>query len=323
MEDTAAVAEDTAVDDSSSLLEAVAEIADAQPEIDDESSATPETEGDEAPETEPADPLASLNEEDIRKHPKVEKLLKDFEARTRESERRKAEKAREEAQATEAQKAFEANVNQLRGQMGNAFLSRTADAITTVVQKAIADWERSGDGKIEITPQEIYKVVAPTVPTLVNAIMANGMKEGSDVYEAYRKQTYADYKPDEDDVITYERAKTAGDWKKLAAVNAVMLLKADRAKTEEKVRKDERAKVLAELKAKADADSANQKAADRNSKPKPATPTTAKAVTGSGYSREEMIALMQDPNKMVRTFGDGWKTKVKEFREAINSQAVR
>lgn len=322
MEDTAAVADDTAVDDSSSLLEAVAEIAEAQPEIDDDID-TSETEGDDAPETEPADPLASLTEDDIRKHPKVEKLLKDFEARTRESERRKAEKAKEEAQATEAAKLFEANLNQLRGQMGNAFLSRTADAVTTVVQKAVADWERSGDGKIEITPQEIYKVIAPTVPTLVNAILANGMKEGADVYEAYRKQTYADYKPDEEDVIAYERAKTAQDWKKLAAVNAVMLLKADRTKVEEKVRKDERAKVLSELKAKADADSANQKATERNSKPKPATPTTAKAVTGSGYSRDEMIDFMQNPNKMVRQFGDGWKQKTKEFREALNSQAVR
>ena len=297
MEDTAELTTATAVEASDPLLQEI----NPEPETG-EDAVTPETEGDESPETESDDPLANLSEEDLQKHPAfiaaLEKQKKDIEARANESARRREENARKAAQQEEQARQFEENRQRLRGEVGNRFVSSVTKVVTDIANKKAQQWSTMGEGDLELNPREVHQVLVPVLQSLTGAVIANGVADGTQVIEAYRKNEYPDYKPDEEDVEALAAAKHSGDWRKIMAVNATMMLKADRAKIEKTIREDERKKVMAELKARADSDAETQAAAKRTAKPKPSAPTPV-AVTAP---TEVTAELLNNPIEFARRF---------------------
>ena len=246
MEDTAELTPATAVEESDPLLQDIA----PEPEIG-EAADTPETEGEETPETEEEESLANLSEEDLLKHPAfiaaLEKQKKDIEARANESARRREENARKAAQQEEQGKQFEESRQRLRGEVGNRFVSSVTKVVTDLANARAQKWSTLGEGELELDPREVHQVLVPVLQNLTGAVIANGVADGTQIIEAYRKNEYPDYKPDEEDVEALATAKHAGDWRKIMAVNATMMLKADRATVEKTIREDERKKVLAEI----------------------------------------------------------------------------
>lgn len=305
MEDTAELSPATAVDATDPLLQDIA----PEPEIESEDAA-PETEGEASPETEDEDSLANLSEEDLQKHPAflaaLEKQKKDIEARANESARRREENARKAAQQEEQSKQFEESRQRLRGEVGNRFVSSITKVVTDLANAKAQKWSTLGEGELELDPREIHQVLVPVLQNLTGAVIANGVQDGTQIIEAYRKNEYPGYKPDEEDVSALAAAKHAGDWRKIMAVNATMMLKADRATIEKTIREDERKKVLAELKARADSDTETKAAAQRTAKPKPSAPTPV-AVTPQS---EVTADLLNNPLEFRRRF------PTKEAREA-------
>ena len=311
MEDTAELTPATAVEESDPLLQDIA----PEPEIGEDSD-IPETEGEETPETEEEESLANLSEEDLLKHPAfiaaLEKQKKDIEARANESARRREENARKAAQQEEQGKQFEESRQRLRGEVGNRFVSSVTKVVTDLANARAQKWSTLGEGELELDPREVHQVLVPVLQNLTGAVIANGVADGTQIIEAYRKNEYPDYKPDEEDVEALATAKHAGDWRKIMAVNATMMLKADRVQIEKTIRDDERKKVLAEIKARADSNTETKAAAQRTAKPKPSAPTPVAVTPQSEVTAE----LLNNPIEFQRRFPtkEARQKAIAEFR---------
>ena len=266
--------EDTAVLDPEDALEEV---------LDDDLAGDPEDggSGDEdegTPEAgEGAKSLADLSPEEVKELPAVKALLSSVE----ESYRRTAE-ANERAASIRALEAQRSNeLNQLRGEAGNTLLRAIERDVTAEVVELVKKWDANPGSEFAIPQNLVAGVVRNHANALVPALIANSFMEAARPLEALRKQHYPAFKADEDDVKALQEASLKSDGKGMVAVNTMIMLKADRAEWEPKVREDERQKTIAELKGVDKAKGDVQATKARTSRPQPTNVNGA-----SGGSRE-------------------------------------
>lgn len=258
---------------------------DALPEIAD-ADLLPETvEGDKEPETEQPEDLASKTDEELEQDARVkallEKKLKDQEARLNESARRKAENAANAARKDQLEKEHTAAVANLRGDVGKQLLSGVSRSVAANLQASIKKWaDDNGVDAFQVDPRAVHQQLTGNLVALVDGVVANGVEEGVKVFDLFRRKEYADYKPDEEDVSALANARLQKDFKAAGAITASMLLKAQLASEEPKIRADERKKVLEELRKDAEARKANGAAQARQEKPKPTTAQANGAAVG-------------------------------------------
>lgn len=286
--------EDTAVLD----LVGTDEGLDSAPPLEPETApldALPETDegNEESPETESADPLSKLTDDELKNDPRVAALLKSQEARLNESARRKSEAAANKARQESLEREHGEALNRIYGETGKRYLSGISRSVALALEPAVKKWadEMSGSD-FKVDPRTIHAAVMPQVDAIAKGLVAGSMETSAQIFEAYRRREYPSYKADEEDVAAFNDAKREKDPRKLGAAAAAMLVKAHMSTAETDIRKDERQKVLAELKASAETKQQTEAAKARVAAPKPTPASPTGSVNGKPRVTIEEISAM-------------------------------
>ncbi len=242
-----------------------------------------ETEETEETETDTEDPIAVLDADALKSHPRIKAEIeaekKSLEARLNESFRQRQERAINEAKATEQKEAHERELSALRGEVGRNYLSNTAVQLAKVVNDRVAQWAKDdGEGEFSVPPQELAEVVRTSLATVSSSLIANTVEQAVKVFDDYRRAEYPGYKVDEEVHSKQLEAARTKDYPTLYAASTALLLKADRDSYEPQVREDERKRVLAELKAEQEAKATEETLKKNTAKPRPTNVTP----TGNG-----------------------------------------
>lgn len=228
----------------------------------------------EPPETEQQADQPVRSDDDLKNDPQVKALLdremKSLEARLNESARRRAENAAKQAEQKERERKHSEEISRIAGSTGSVFLSNVSRTIAQTIEADVRKWmEESTEGNYKVDPRKVHTAVTASVKQVVDGVTALAVDEGSKIFDGYRRKEFADYKPDEADISALKDAETKKDFRAVGAIRAAILLKAQIAREEPKIREDERKKVLAELRQQAEAKKATQAATTRQERPRP------------------------------------------------------
>lgn len=280
--------------EATALLEVTAEEAEETPPAEEEElPEETETEDGPATETESEDPIAALSDDDLRKHPRIGAELKSLEARLNESFRQREENARNQATARAMEEKNSRELEALRGDVGRQYVSSAADLIAKRVTERFTAWAKNPENQDDftVTQADIAEAISGSLGTVASSLVANSLDQAQKVFEEFRKKEYPDYKPEEDLLRVQTQASLKRDLPTLYAANVALMLKADRASYETKVRQDERERVLAEQRKDEQAIKTEKKAEANQARPRPTVVNGASGNPDLKFTLEEINGM--------------------------------
>ncbi len=248
-------------------------IVDEVPVIDEvETDDGEQSEENEGEATTPVDPLESLSDDELRNHPKTAKLLEEAERRVRQSESDKAKFAIATQQAEQARSQASTENRTIQAQMA-----------VSVAQKLLEEGRQP-------TMQDFESILRAAD---AHSHTVGTMQIASDLTKMMA-DNFPDYRPDANDSQAFQYARDTFDASGMARTVFNVAQKAMAAKAavdEQKIRLDERNKVLAERSElatkEAGVKAAKKQAEERNDPAKQATRVNG---TGGGATRFKTAA---------------------------------